>query len=107
MGKPSTRTCPFCYEKVPVGASRCKFCGSTLPPYKRKRKNLVTWFFFLTTVLFALLAFTWYDHMEQERNRADRLEKRNARLDSLLEDCYSDTAPIEPAYSDSVSEEVD
>jgi predicted nucleic acid-binding Zn ribbon protein len=95
MGKEKTRTCPFCHEKVPRKATRCKSCGSTLPEIKHSLKNYLTLLFFLTTILFAVLAFTWYDHLERERNRTTQLERRNSELQESLLDCYESAGEAE------------
>ncbi len=95
MGKEKTRACPFCHEMVPRKATRCKFCSSTLPEIKHSFKKYLTLLFFLTTILFAVLAFTWYDHLERERNRTAQLERRNSELQESLLDCYESEAEAE------------
>ena len=97
MSGAKTKKCIFCHETIPFGATRCKACGSTLPESKRNFKKYLTLLFFVTTILFAVLFFTWTDHLERERNRNARLEERNAELEELLEECYRESAaePIE------------
>lgn len=29
---PTTKTCPQCLSEIPIGATRCKFCGEPVPP---------------------------------------------------------------------------
>lgn len=32
VGPPTTRTCPECLSTIPIGAKRCSFCTSLVPP---------------------------------------------------------------------------
>jgi predicted nucleic acid-binding Zn ribbon protein len=77
VGSKKTRTCPYCLEEIGSGASRCKHCGAVLPVAPRKRKrNLLALFFFLTTVLLGILCWYQQGKIERQQNYIDRIERQ-------------------------------
>jgi hypothetical protein len=75
---------------VPLTATRCKYCSSPLLVPRKSWKRHLTLFFFLTTIFFAILAFTWYDSLEREKNKSVHQQERIEELENSLADCYED-----------------